>query len=109
MNTPDPIPVCLSLPGPSLKMGMAEELKDNIQEYLDDGVINLVLNFTEVKFIDSSILGLMIGTLKKLKSQGGMLKICHVNPSVMNVLKIVRLNEFIEVFPDEASALASFK
>jgi anti-sigma B factor antagonist len=68
----------------------------------------LVLNFASVDFLSSAALGKLITLDKKVKSQGGKLKLCNIRPEIYEVFAITRLNRLFDIRPDEADALAAF-
>jgi len=70
--------------------------------------INLVLDFSTVKFLSSAVLGLLIRVSKKVYERGGQLRLCSISPRIYEIFKITRLTEIFDIFPDRASAVASF-
>lgn len=73
----------------------ASALKEMIYEVLDTGVSNIILDMTGLDFMDSSGLGVLVGTLKRVRSAGGSLwLICDRD----NLLKIFRLTGLDKVF-----------
>ncbi|MBI1899554.1 MAG: STAS domain-containing protein [Planctomycetia bacterium] len=73
-----------------------------------EGCKNLLLNFTDVEFLSSAALGKLITLDKKIKSQGGNLKLTNIRPEIFEVFVITRLNRLFDIRPDEADALAAF-
>jgi anti-sigma B factor antagonist len=68
----------------------------------------VILNFSKVDFLSSSVLGKLITFQKKLKANGGALRLCCIKPQIYEIFEITRLNTLFEIFPDEASALEMF-
>jgi len=68
----------------------------------------LVLNFSAVDFLSSAALGKLITLDKKIKAQGGVLKLCNIRPEIYEVFAITRLNRLFDIKDDEADALAAF-
>ena len=78
----------------------ASALKEMTYEVLDTGVSNIILDMTGLDFMDSSGLGVLVGTLKRVRSAGGSLwLICDRD----NLLKIFRLTGLDKVFTIHAS------
>lgn len=69
----------------------------------------LVLNFSSVDFLSSAALGKLITLDKKVKAQGGVLKLCNIRPEIYEVFAITRLNRIFDIKDDEADALAGFQ
>ena len=68
----------------------------------------LLLNFSTVEFLGSSALGKLINLERKVRSQGGAIKLSNIRASIYEVLVIVKLNRLFDIKEDEASALAAF-
>ena len=68
----------------------------------------LLLNFSGVDFLSSTALGKLITLDKKVKAQGGVLKLSNIRPEIYEVFTITRLNRLFDIKDDEADALASF-
>ena len=67
--------------------------------------INLVLDFCNVRFLSSAVLGLLIRVSKKTYEQGGQLKLCNISPNIYEVFKITRLTKIFDICEDVNSAL----
>ena len=68
----------------------------------------LLLNFNTVDFLSSAALGKLITLDKKVKAQGGKLKLSNIRPEIYEVFAITRLNKLFDIKDDEADALAVF-
>jgi len=69
--------------------------------------INLILDFSTVKFLSSAVLGLLIRVSKKVYERDGQLRLCNISPRIYEIFKITRLTKIFDIFPDRASALES--
>ncbi len=67
--------------------------------------INLVLDFQNVEFLSSAILGLLIRISKKIYEQDGQLKLCNIKPKILEIFKITRLTKVFDINDDLDSAL----
>jgi anti-sigma B factor antagonist len=70
--------------------------------------INLILDFANIKFLSSAVLGLLIRVSKKIYEQDGQLRLCNISPRIYEIFKITRLTKIFDILPDRASAAASF-
>ena len=64
------------------------------------GPRRITLDLTDVDFIDSSAIGLLVGTTKRLRAMGGDLVIQHCSPRVRRVIDLVELGEFLTIATD---------
>jgi anti-sigma B factor antagonist len=98
----------LDVVGP-LKMGEAEEqLRDQVDELLSSGTRNLAVNLAGVPEMDSSGIGSLIRAYSAAKAAGGRCRFFAAPKRVRKTLRMVRLDNILEVLEDEASALADF-
>ena len=70
--------------------------------------INLVLDFGNVQFLSSAVLGLLIQISKRIYEQGGKLKLCNINPKIYEIFKITRLTKTFDIYKDVEGAVRSF-
>ncbi len=71
--------------------------------------IQLIIDFSNVKFLTSSVLGLLIRISKKVYEKDGKLRLCAIEPKIMDVFRITRLDKIFEIFPDQDDALVGLK
>ncbi|MEV6285374.1 STAS domain-containing protein [Kribbella sp. NPDC051770] len=71
------------------------------------GTKPLVLDLTEVEFMDSSGLGVLIGAHQQAAVQGGALILANPHPRVAKVLRITKLHKVFTVTETVEEALAS--
>jgi len=69
--------------------------------------INLVLDFGNVRFLSSSVLGLLIRISKRIYEHGGQLKLCSINPKIYEIFKITRLTKTFDIYKDVEKAVES--
>ena len=83
---------------------VSEDFKDRMFQFISEGNHNIILNISQVGFIDSSGLGVIVASLKQLKGQGNMV-ICEMNDSVERMFKLTRMNKIFNLFESETEAL----
>ena len=67
--------------------------------------INLVLDFSNVKFLSSAVLGLLIRVSKKVYERDGQLRLCNINPKIYEIFKITRLTKVFDIYPNTENAV----
>jgi anti-sigma B factor antagonist len=73
-----------------------------------EGYTKVLLSFTGVRFLSSSMLAQMVKLQKKLSKSKGKLRLCALPPATKDVMRASQLDKLIEVFDDETTALAKF-
>jgi anti-sigma B factor antagonist len=86
----------------------ASTLRDSMRDLAAKGSKKLLLNLSEVSYIDSSGIGEMVSSYTTVTNHGGQLKLLGLNKRVKDLLQITKLYTVFEVFEDEASAVRSF-
>jgi anti-sigma B factor antagonist len=87
-----------------LNMVAAPALKSLVEENVAAGRDRVVIDLSEVVFIDSSGLGALIAGLKATRQAGGDLRIAQVPEQVMTVLRLTNLDRVLRAHPTLADA-----
>ncbi len=83
-------------------------LRDAVKTAIS-GNSNVLLNLAEVNYIDSGGLGTLVSLYTTARNAGHALKLANLTKRVGDLLQVTKLVSVFEVFPDEQSALRSFK
>lgn len=71
-----------------------------------DGVTVILLNFSHVEYINSTGIALIVSLLAWARKTHRRLLACGLSDHYVEIFQITRLVDFMNVFPDESSALA---
>lgn len=75
----------------------ATELRDEMDREINlRNIVNLVLDFDGVSFMDSSGIGVIVGRYKKIRARGGKTMLIRVKPQVDRVLELSGLKKILE-------------
>ena len=100
--------VVLDLAGRLIMGGGEKALRDTARRLVDGGNKNLAMNMSNVTYIDSSGVGALASAWTSASRIQAKCKLFAVPGKIRLMLKISRLDTVLEIFADEASALASF-
>src|SRR5438132_6153378 len=78
---------------------VASRFKQDLIEYVTKGNRTIVLDLSEVTFIDSSGLGALIGSLKVMGNDGELV-LCGTRDTVASMFKLTRMNKVFRMFND---------
>jgi anti-sigma B factor antagonist len=101
--------VVLDLQGSLMGGPEAVSLNEAINRFLDQKSLKLVINLSSVERVNSSGLGILIKALTTFKTNGGELKLAHVNENLENLLAMTKLNTILESYDTEDAAVKSFQ
>ena len=85
-----------------------KEFNDLLHKLIDEGKKNIVVDLSDVKFMNSSGLGMMIGGLTTMKKAGGSLKLARVTDKIESLLIITKLITIFEFYDNVDDAIKSF-
>jgi anti-sigma B factor antagonist len=86
----------------------ASAFRDAIRSFAAKGDKKLLLNLSDVSYIDSSGIGEMVSGFTTVTNGGGQLKLVGLSKRVKDLLQITKLYTVFEAFEDEADAVRSF-
>jgi anti-sigma B factor antagonist len=89
-------------PGRDLPLG------EVVRELTNDGHKKILLNLAGVKYVDSSGVGQLVGTLTSARSEGVELKMYNPAKPVLDLLKMTKLLAVFDVRENEEAAIAAF-
>ncbi len=88
--------------------GGDEQFREAIDTLLAAGRAQILVDFTEITFMDSAGMGELVSGHRTVERFGGALKILNPNKRVHNSLTMAKLLPIFEVFDDEEKALGSY-
>mgnify|MGYP001332639931 CR=1 FL=1 len=80
-----------------------------IQNHIDQDYIRFIIDLSVCEFIDSTFLGVLITTVKKLTPRGGKLKLVGFQPAVMSMFQLTKIFRVFEAYYTVDDALKSFQ
>jgi len=85
----------------------APDLKQVLTDAIEGGAHRVVLDLSEVSFLDSTALGVLIGAVKRLRTRGGTLAIVNTDASIAKTFQITGLDQIFTILPSREEALAA--
>jgi anti-sigma B factor antagonist len=84
----------------------ANELRDRLTEAIEEGPRLLVVDLSDVTFLDSMALGVLLGGMKRLRLQGGQLRLVVPATDLRRIFEITLLDRVFTLSPTRADALS---
>lgn len=96
--------------GGMLKVGeTVREFEERLKQIASERTGSLVLDLTDVEYMDSTTLGVLVGALHRLKSENRELVLVNPRERIASLLRVAKLDSLFEIYPSVAEAIASIK
>lgn len=86
----------------------AQEFQDLLHKSLEEGKKNVVVDLANVKFMNSSGLGMLISGYTTMKNGGGVMKLANATDKINSLLVITKLITIFEHYDSVDKAVQSF-
>lgn len=88
-----------------LIVGNRQELKQKVLEELEKGERKFVVDFSSTGYIDSSGLGVLVSLSKKIREQGGELRLASLNEDLRTLFELTKLDTLFKIADSRDEAL----
>ena len=85
----------------------APQFKEALLQGIGDGAQRIIIDFTEVSFIDSTSLGVVVTGVKGIKAHGGTLGIVCPDESLRAIFVTTGLDHILGIYRSRAEALSA--
>jgi anti-sigma B factor antagonist len=83
----------------------APEFKQQLLDVISKGGRNVVVDFSETTFIDSTTLGVLVGGVKRLRQNGGQLALVSTDRNITKIFEITGLDRVFQIHNTRAEAV----
>jgi len=84
-------------------------LREEVKKALHDGTKRIVLNLSEISYIDSGGLGTLVALHTTAHMAGSTIKLANLTKRVDDLMQVTKLLTVFEVHPSEYEALEAFR
>lgn len=99
--------VILKLNGNLIEGPETNEFNNIIAENLKEDTKNFIIDFGDIKYINSTGLSIIFRGYLSVQKAGGKYKIANLNPKLMNLLSITKLNTLFDIEESIEKAILS--
>jgi anti-sigma B factor antagonist len=85
----------------------APEFKQQLLEVIGQGGKEIIVDFTDTTFIDSTTLGVLVGGVKRLRPTGGSLALVCTDENITKIFEITGLDRVFPIHSSRDDALAA--
>ena len=87
----------------------APRLRELLIDLVSQGSYQLIVNLDEVGFLDSTGLGVLVGSLRRVRAHDGSLDLVCTQQRILKILKITGLTEVFGIYETVDQAIAAAK
>ncbi len=88
-----------------IDVATSPELQEILVELIGRGPELLIVNLTDVSFIDSTGLGVLVGAVRDVRARGGDLRLVVTEPHIVKLLELTGLDEVFSVVSNTSDAV----
>jgi anti-sigma B factor antagonist len=96
-----------TVPVDELDASNAADFKRDIAPILQTNT-RVVIDLSQLRFVDSSGLGAMLSCLRQLSAKSGDLKLCGMSKQVRALFELVRMHRIFDIYGTRAEAVDAF-
>ncbi|MDD5066453.1 MAG: STAS domain-containing protein [bacterium] len=74
------------------------KLKEELEKLITSDIVTIIVNMHNVTYIDSSGIGALIGSLKKITAKSGKLYLIEVPENVMKIFRFTSLHKIFHIY-----------
>ena len=86
----------------------AAGLEDTLKRIISDNCYRIVVDLSGVNYISSAGWGIFISEIKRIRRNGGDIKLAAMTPEVREVFELLEFNSILKPFNDKESAVMDF-
>jgi len=91
-----------------LIVGNRQELKQRVLDAIEAGDRKFLIDFSRTGYIDSSGLGVLVSLSKKIRDEGGDLRLAGLNEDLKTLFELTKLDTLFAITDSADQALAAF-
>ncbi len=91
-----------------LDTGTAPDAGQALSALVEQGSRRIVVDFTDVAYVSSAGLRVLLATAKQLRAKGGALRVCSLNEGIQEVFDISGFSTLLSVYPCATDAVRGF-
>lgn len=91
-----------------IDINTSPDVKKSFDDAVNEKKEKVLINLSDVGYVDSSGLATLVEVLKNLRSYGGKLKLSNLSEKVKGLFEITKLDKLFDIEADEDAAIDSF-
>ncbi len=85
-----------------------ESTLDQVTHLIREGFVNIVADFRNLRYVNSTGLGILLHFSKTARERSGSFKIANVNDNVYEIIEIIGANTLLDIYDNIEEAVNAF-
>jgi anti-anti-sigma factor len=82
-----------------------QEVRRRLNEMMEKGVNRIVLNFSKLRYINSTSIGVLVGRLRQIRERDGDMVLAELNDRINRIITLVGGRRLFRIFDSEEEAI----
>jgi anti-sigma B factor antagonist len=104
INTEHDASMCTLTLNGEVDVYTAPDLKKQLNDAIQSGCVNVIVDLEGVSFIDSSGLGVLVSALRRAREHDGAVRIVCTRENILKIFRITGLDKVFPIFSDISGA-----
>jgi anti-sigma B factor antagonist len=75
----------------------SQEVESTIEKLVQNGNKKIIVDLTKVSYVDSSGIGILVGSFGHCKRGGGAMRLTGVSDNILKIMKLTRVDQVLQV------------
>ncbi|MBN1577946.1 MAG: STAS domain-containing protein [Chitinispirillaceae bacterium] len=84
-----------------------EFVLEKVCNLINEGIVNIIADFKQLRYVNSTGLGILLHFSKTAREKGGCFKIANINENVYEIIEIIGATTLLEIYDDLDEATAA--
>jgi anti-sigma B factor antagonist len=85
----------------------APKLRDALVALSEGGITQIIVDLSDIEFLDSTGLGVLVGAHKRALASGGVFRVVCSAERILKIFRITGLHDVFALYPDIDDAIAA--
>lgn len=75
----------------------SQRVESTVEKLVQDGKKKIIIDLTKVSYVDSSGIGILVGSFGHCKRGGGAMRLTGVRDNILKIMKLTRVDQVLQV------------
>ncbi len=95
--------------GGAMDAASVGSLRASLTPLLEEQGVRVLIDCVDLSYVNSMAMGQFAALNRACEANGGRMAICAISPNIMEVMKLLKLDKMLAIYPNQAAALSALK